>query len=186
MRIYELQPDGERYRSLTLVEELGFNLLADLTEPGSGRAWTPLTAEWIYDDLNAGLAKSDFPTLGSTPVFSARAVDELVDLLVENGELLPLSLSDGAYFVYRTVRLLDALDEDRSELVRFSSSGRVMRVVKYAFHENVSFPPVFQIPQLRVTVFVSENFVQRVMESGLTGFAFKPVWDSEHPHATRS
>lgn len=183
MRTFELQPDSENYRWLTLVRESDFNVLADLPDSRRENDWIPLAAEWIDDALNEGKPESDFPTLGSTPVFSRRAVDALSDMLIENGELLPLALANGNYFVYNTTRVIDALDEERSELVRLST-GRVMRVVKYVFHQTVGFTPVFRIPQLRTKVFVTDRFMERVTTAGLTGFALKPVWETAHGFST--
>ncbi|HEX2207713.1 MAG TPA: DUF1629 domain-containing protein [Longimicrobium sp.] len=176
MRIFELRPDVEGYRWLTLVRESDFNVLSDLDGSPVSTDWVALTAEWIDDDLNAGKPKSDFPTLGATPVFSQRAVDELFDVLVENGELLPLSVDDGTYYVYNTTRIIDALDEERSSVVRFST-GEVMRIAKYVFRDDAAFLPIFRLPQSRVKVFVTGPFVDRVKASALTGFDFRLVWD---------
>jgi hypothetical protein len=176
MRIFELRPDVERYRWLTLVRESDFNVLSDLDGSPVGIKWTPLATEWIDDDLNAGKPKSDFPTLGSTPVFSERAIDTLVDLLVEHGEVLPLALVDGGgYFIFNTTRTVDALDEERSSVVRFPSSGRIMRIDKYAFSGDAPLFPIFRIPQMRSKVFVTDPFVERVTDSALTGFDFSLV-----------
>jgi hypothetical protein len=176
MRVFELRPDVERYRWLTLVRESDFNVLSDLDGSPIATKWIPLPAEWIDDDLNAGKPQSDFPTLGTTPVFSGRAIDALVDLLVEHGELLPLAVVNGRYFVFNATRTVDALDEERSSIVRFST-GRIMRVEKYAFSEHVPLCPIFRIPQLRAKVFVTDPFVERATDSALTGFDFTLVWD---------
>jgi len=179
MQIYQLRSNAEECRWLTLVSESDFRVLSDLNEGPIGAAWEPLPAEWIEDDLNAGKPKCDFPTLGTTPTFSQRAVDKLLDLLVENGELLPLGLTDERYFVYNATRQVNALDEDRSELVRFSS-GRIMDIKRYAFRpEQLQSATIFRLPQVRGAVFVTDRFVERVAEAGLTGFDFAEVWSIE-------
>jgi hypothetical protein len=176
MRVFGLRPDVERFRWLDLVNSPEFNILSELNDQPAGSAWKVLSAEWIEDDLNAGKPKSDFPTLGTTPVFSQRAVDELLDLLVENGELLPLAVEDGSYFVYNVTREVDALDEDRSELVRFSTGG-VMRIARYEFDpDQVEGLTIFKIPQSRAKIFVTDAFVGRVRAARLTGFDFSQIW----------
>jgi RHS repeat-associated protein len=175
MRVFELRPDVEGFRWLDLVNSGEYNILSELNDQPAGSAWKPLAAEWIEDDLNAGKPKSDFPTLGTTPVFSQRAVDALLDLLVENGELLPIRVEDGTYFVYNVTRKVHALDEDRSELVRFSTGG-VMRIARYEFYpDKVEALTIFKIPQSRAKVFVTEPFVERVYDARLTGFEFTQV-----------
>ena len=184
MRVFEMKPDVETYRWLTAIEESDFNLLADLAHVSVGDAWRPIAVEWIDDDLNAGKPKSDYPTLGSTPVLSQRAVDELLDVLVENGELLPL---DGdlaeKYYVYNVTRILDALDTEKSDAIWFGT-GRIMMMKQYAFHgAQLEGVTIFKVPQLRVQVFATEPFVKRVESSGLTGFSFREVWRSSSASA---
>jgi hypothetical protein len=177
MRIFKLRSDVEGYRWLDLVDESGFDLLGELDDGPAGTLWSPLAAEWIEDDLNAGKPKSDFPTLGTTPVFSQRAIDTLLDLLIENGEILPLEVEDGNYYVFNVTRELDAFDENRSDVVRFST-GRIMKVTRYAFHaDKLHGPAIFKVPQVRGTIFVTDPFVERVEKAGLTGFEFEKVWE---------
>jgi hypothetical protein len=98
---------------------------------------------------------------------------------VENGELLPLALTDESYFVYNATRQVDALDEDRSELVRFGS-GRIMDIKRYEFRpEHLQRATIFRLPQVQGAVFVTDRFVERVAEAGLTGFDFAAVWSTE-------
>jgi hypothetical protein len=97
-------------------------------------------------------------------------------LLIESGELLPLRIAEGAHYVYNTTRVLDALDEERSTLVRFPD-GNVMRIENYEFREELVRPfPIFRIPQSRAKVFVTDVFVERVTSARLTGFDFCPIW----------
>lgn len=130
--------------------------------------------------MNAGKPTSDFPTLGTVPVFSERALDALLDLLVENGEILPLDCCGEKYFAYNTTRRLDALDEERSILVRFDT-GRIMDVRAYEFFpERLGTAAVFRLPQLRARSFVTDAFARRIDDAGLTGFGLRQVWSSEH------
>jgi hypothetical protein len=177
MRIFEMRPEIEHYRWLTMAHESDFNALADLGVTGGGGRWTPPPAEWIDDDLNAGKPRSDYPPLGTTPAFSQRAVDRLRDVLEENGELLPLALKGEPYYVYNVTRSIDALDEDRSDLVRFSS-GRIMEVRRLELRpDELCGVSIFRLPQVRGQIYARESFMKRVADSGLTGFAFREVWD---------
>lgn len=176
MRVYELKSDVENYRWLTMVREEDFDALTSFDGTLVGAAWKPYTVEPISDDLNAGRSLSDFPTLGTVPTFSQRAVDTLLDVLVENGEVLPLTSEAGNFYAYNVTLVVDALDEERSETKRFQSSGRIMRVIRYEFYpERLAGLSLFKVPQL-ATEFVTDAFVRRVREADLTGFDFREVW----------
>jgi hypothetical protein len=174
MQIHLYLPDVERYRQLALVDERHW---APLNERFDGSsmidAWKPVDVEPLY----AKRPVSDFPALGNLPVLSTRAAEALQDLLNGCGELLPLRGGNGEYFVLN-VFLLDALDEEASELKTFRSSGRVMRVVRHAFREQALGRPIFKLPQQpRGDVYVGDPFVQRVTKTGLVGLKLdRVVW----------
>lgn len=179
MRVLKLRPDVDRYRWLALVEESDARVLSNLHDGPIGAAWKPLRVEWIEEDVSTGKPKGDFPTLGTTPVFSQRAVDALLDLLLENGEILPLDIEGESYFAYNATRTLDALDEHRSKIVPFTTGG-ILDVTRYVFlPEKVSQSAIFRLPQLRGRVFVSDVFANRIQSAGLTGFELVEVWSSQ-------
>jgi hypothetical protein len=110
-------------------------------------------------------------------VLTARAVHILGERLQGFGELLPLSCADAELYVYNPLHIVDALDEERSEIVRFSS-GRVMRITRHVFRTEVlAGVPIFKIPQLtRGSIFVAAELVQAVKAAGLQGTNFERVW----------
>lgn len=176
MRVFELRPDVESYRLLDVLNDADMRVLSNLHDGPVGAAWQPLRVEWIEDKLNAGKPTSDFPTLGTIPAFSERAVDALLDLLIENGEILPLDSPVEKYFAYNATRRLDALDEERSSLVRFDT-GRIMDVRAYEFFpEKVGTTAIFRLRQLRGRTFVTDAFANRIEDAGLTGFDLQQVW----------
>lgn len=177
MQIYELRRDADHYRWLDTTDGgdiTGFEIDSSLV----GATWEPLVVQWMTEDME-GTLEGDFPTLGNLRVFSQKAVDALLELLVENGELLPLISKDGQFYVYNVTRVADALDEERSEVVRFKTSGRIMRIEHYRFRsELLAGLSIFKVPQL-TEVFVTDAFVKRVQEANLKGFAFRELWSSE-------
>ena len=74
-------------------------------------------------------------------------------------------------------RIVDALDLDRSELVRFSS-GRVMDITRYVFQpEAIRGVHAFKIPEMaRGSLLVSSEIVDAVERAGLRGTGFEQVW----------
>ncbi len=138
-----------------------------------------------FEALEQGLQTSDFPGLTShIPVFSPRAWAVLEDLLLAAGECVPLrcEMESGTYRALNVTCLVDALDVERSQVKRFRS-GRIMRVLRYAFvAEKLTGLPLFKIPQRPLQdVYASDAFVERVVASGLDGFVFKLLWADHGP-----
>lgn len=161
------------------------------TFDGRGRAlgWRPLAFRLLTRDEQGRAQKySDFPWYGEhAPVLRARAADALRPLLSSYGELLPLACDDAELEVLNVTRVVSALDLERSEVVRFQSSGRVMAIESYAFHpEAVQGVQVFKIPDLRSSpVFFAEDVVDYIRAAGLEGVGFTCVWkNAETPGAT--
>jgi hypothetical protein len=174
MEVYHLKPDAEPYQTLVLESELDRGEIEDRFDTTPiGSEWSPPRVRVIDDDAQA----TDFATLAAIPAFSARAVEALDDMLKGNGELLEL---EGAEFsLLNVLSAPDALDEERSELKRFRSSGRVLRILRYGLRaEALSSVPIFKLPQQpRSRVYVTDAFVERVRENGLVGFDFSEmVW----------
>lgn len=112
------------------------------------------------------------------PVFNARAADLLRPLLIDNGELLPLLCDEGSYFAYNVTTVLDALDLEKSSIIRFAS-GRIMDITRHEFLQAKVTHSIFKIPQVPwMEVFVTDEFRDAVSQHRLTGFTFKLVWES--------
>jgi hypothetical protein len=141
-------------------------------------SWRPLEMQIIREDEGRVLSVSDSPWLGSHALFfRTQAIEVLEPLLSEHGELLPVHCEDAEVLLFNPTRVLDALDEGASNILRFGD-GRVMRVNEYVFHpEVVRDTHVFKIPNLRVSpTFISEHFVETWKSAGLKGLEFKEVW----------
>jgi hypothetical protein len=138
--------------------------------------WEPLRVRYIRDG-SAGADPSDLVMLGVEPAFTARAVEQLADVLFACGQILPLRSDDGEFYLWNVTNVVDALDEARSSLSRFST-GRIMMVDKWSFHSKaVEDHAAFKIPQLpRAYTFVTQAFVDRVRSADLKGFDPRVVW----------
>jgi hypothetical protein len=187
MNVYQLHGDSENYQTLNVVHKEDGPFLLEYftyrTLPPS--AWRPLQIR-VWTDEGSGYdgrmaPPSDYPQIGVMPVFSRRAVEELDDILKDNGTLLPLLFEgeEGHYFAYDLTHVADSLDEAQSEVERFAD-GRVMHVVHYEFHPGkVVGETIFKIPQQRGRIYVTDSFVRRVNEGGLMGFSFKELWSDQ-------
>lgn len=156
------------------------NLALAGVEKGEGYRTPPM--HLIRKDGRKSLAESDSPWLGGHAlIFRERASEALRSILEPCGELLPVDCRDASLLIYNVTRVIDALDESSSELVRFSS-GRVMGITRYAFRpELIAGVDAFKIPNLRVSrTFLSARFVQAWKDNGLRGLDFQQVWAPSH------
>jgi len=181
MNVFILDPDCNRYQNLVLTSKEGWDILRQFDGRNLFPCWTALVVEVFRGDKrNRNLPPSDFPTLApGVPVFSLRAINALKGPLRENGEILPLSCSEGEYYAFNVTTFIDALDESTSEVERFESSGRIMQINKYVFlGDRLSDATIFRIPQFpRAEVYVTDQFCKMVMDNGLVGFKFVKIWE---------
>ncbi len=175
MKVFILQPDSNRFRGLYFRDEADVDVIYQFNgQPIAD--WSPVGVD--IDNEDPYLPEGDFPSLiGHIPVFSRRAAKALGDILGSNGQLLPLDCGRGVYYAYNVTKLVDALDEEQSEIARFSS-GRIMDIRRYAFvgenlDEGLTIFKLSSTPLLRV--FVTTRFVEAVERSGLVGFTFPPA-----------
>ena len=141
-------------------------------------SWKPISMRLIREDEGQKLAMSDSPWLGAHAlIFRANAVEALGPMLREGGELLPLACAEADVAVYNATRVIDALDEAASSVLRFGG-GRIMMIQRHVFRaELINEVDVFKIPNLRVSpTFVSHRFVERWKASELKGLEFRQVW----------
>jgi hypothetical protein len=180
MKVYELNADSDHYESLILTAGDLFEFARRFNGKPMLLPWTDVTIG--IDPDPRSLPLGDFPSLiPGVPVFSPKAVAALRDMLVGNGEILPITIDGEQYFLYNVTRIVDALDEENSEISRFEGSSRVLDIDEYAFlPRKLSGKVIFKIPQLvDGWVFVTDLFVKRVQSAGLKGFWFPVVWSRE-------
>ena len=185
MNVFSFEADCDHYQNLDLVdEEADWEIIYQFNGTPIGPRWRRLPVEPIDEeaDTEQPLPPSDCPSLfPGAPVLSRRACEILQPILQGNGELLPLECEEGDYSVFNVTRVVDALDETMSEIVRFPDGKKVMTVKRFAFIsaslENID---VFKLPQLPLSrPFVTDRFVHAVRANGLTGFSFEWLWSSE-------
>jgi hypothetical protein len=178
VRIFEPWPEEES-EIIHPVRPEDYETIAVLIN-GERRAasWRPIPIKVIREDQGRTLTYADSPYLGSDAlIFRPRAIEVMEPLLSKNGELLPLMCEGTELFVFNPVRLEDALDEAESDVERFSG-GRIMMINRHVFRPDViAGIDAFKIPNLRVSqTYVSETFVTRWNNGGLSGLDFKQVW----------
>jgi len=179
MKVYILDADPDKYRGIYYTIE------DDIVEFNRRFKGTPMKETWTGREKFAfvprRLPRGDTPSLSShIPVFNARAVKVLGDLLNHSGELLPIVCDNESYFLFNVTQVVDALDEARCELERFDD-GRIMFIDSYSFIERkLAGVTIFKLPQRPLGwAYVTDPFVERVKAAKLKGFKFRLVWSSD-------
>ena len=80
------------------------------------------------------------------------------------------------------LNVVDCLDYEKSEF-EYSprNSNKIIGFKKFAFKfDKVIGHHIFKIPEtLRADIFISDELKQKIENSGLKGFKFIEMWDSE-------
>jgi hypothetical protein len=117
---------------------------------------------------------------GPEPCFGARAKKLLGPHIDNCGQWLALECDEAPYWLFNITNIVDALDEQRSELVHFTHGG-ILRIASFSFHEDkLRGQLIFKLPQ-RPGMYnlVTQDFVDLVSEHRLTGFVFERLWSSD-------
>lgn len=178
MRIYEpeVRPGFEW---VLPVHDTDHEYLWSLDGTPRQATWRPVpVARLTADEHGNPREPADLPWLGGhVLVLRPSAVAALGGVLDQHGELLPLDCPDAELWLFNTMTVVDALDEDDSELVRFDD-GTILAVERYAFRPE-AVAPIFKVPQLlRGPLFVSDEFASTLADAGLTGLDLTEVWRS--------
>jgi hypothetical protein len=181
VRVYTQYPIGE-YEDVSPVNEDDLDLFDEFDGTPRAENWTPVEMEIITVDSETGatLQRADVPWFMGNLVLRDKAIEAASPILAPLGELLPLECATAKLVCFNATQVLDALDEDRSEIVRFPSSGRIMAIERYAFRADaIPERAAFRIPQQQTgDVYFTEPVVEDLRSLGLTGLDFKLVWDS--------
>lgn len=190
--IYELDPivDDPRFEGFAMTAApsvLGRSSLDDDLTPGfadaeSNGMWQQpsLASHWVPPKVIGRVSEfNDYPCVDCFPAFSERAVDGLLDMLEANGEILPLvSDTKTRFFIFNILTISNALDTSRSMCEFWCDPPTTATTIDhYEFHrDRLAGLSIFRLQQKPISVFVTNQFVDRVDFLGLNGFDFKNVW----------
>jgi len=182
VRIYEpMAPDGVEW--VLMDRDDGQNRLLDIGTQPVKKSWTPLPVHLLASDERTGrpLVRSQLPWLGRhVLVLRDEAIDALGPMLEPFGELLPLSCSNATLMLVHMTNVVDALDETESEIVRFPSSERVMKIAIHSFKANVvRRGQAFKLPQMpRGSIYLTDDLVHAIGAFGFEGTGFRLVGEA--------
>ncbi|WP_394828803.1 imm11 family protein [Pendulispora albinea] len=162
------------------MDESDFDLLRFNGRPRA-EDWRPvnMTRLKVWDD-GRRLKPSDFPSCsgGDMMILSQNAKEVLGSYLAQYGELLPLACNDGEFWTLNVTTFVDALDEEATQAVRASDSGRILLIRKHAFNSAaLRDAGLFKLPQTpRGLIYATESFAQELRRHSLLGLELEPIW----------
>lgn len=183
MRIFvPAVPDEVDYEwAMPVDDSAGHDRLRIDTFDSVASGWSPVEMKLLREDEGQQFQPADLPWLGDHALVMRKSAADVIGPLVEGqAELLPLSCRDADLWLLHVTECRDALDEDRSDIVRFPSSGRIMTIRSYAFNPKaLDGARCFKIPQMPTgSIFLTGEVVDAIVAAGLTGFAAEMVWET--------
>jgi hypothetical protein len=180
MKIYEIVPESNVYDSLYYIDDNDYRVIKHFLGfrpyDQAPKTWQPIRV--AVDKMDK---QGEFPALSIAIVFSSKALQILKPLIENSVEFFPLQCDSGEFVMLKPTSI-DCLDYSRAEVRRFSSSGRVMDVLSYAFIKgSVDHKNIFTMPEEKTRVFVSQEFKDCVESNKLEGLIFVEIYsESEH------
>jgi hypothetical protein len=142
--------------------------------------WRPLPVEIINkNEKGRKLRFADAPvTIGGLLIFRESVIKKLGPLLSKYGELLPLECAEAKLWLYNATLVLEALNEEESEISRFDS-GAIYKIDWAVFRdEAIGDADIFKLSIFRTgPIYFSQRFVDLWKKSGLKGMKFLQVND---------
>ncbi|EHK53418.1 hypothetical protein [Allomesorhizobium alhagi] len=142
--------------------------------------WIPIGMHLLTeDDEGAPRGYSDFPWYGShVLILRSDAANSLRETMGPYGEFLPLKGGDGLE-LFNATTVLDALDENRSEIMRFDD-GDILNIERYEFRRQaVGNCPIFKLPYRASNLYMQAGFIDQIKDMEFCGIGFRLVWSDE-------
>jgi hypothetical protein len=141
--------------------------------------WKPFDIS--FETRYSGRKLKANPDICSYPhitILSEEAINLVKDLFPDYVEILPVNniFSSKKYFFLNITSDIDCLTE------KAETEGNLIitKVKRYDFDpEKIKNIHMFKIKKLSTEIFVSKEFVKRVIETKLKAFVFMPVWSLE-------
>lgn len=175
LTVYEFNaPEG--YDWVQPVREQDFDLLRFDGTP-RGVSWKPIRVRRLEQERGK---RSDFPLCSGDEILLVRerAIRKIGPVLAKYGELLPLHCPGDPVSVLNVTRLIPALDESKSEILRSRSRGDILMLERVSFHpEAIGDAHLFKLAEFpQGAIYVTTAFVDLVKEHKLEGLTFDQVW----------
>ena len=177
--IYRLAvPEG--YEWVIPSNPANFEVLRTLAERWPSEHWQPLPMTLLKsDDHGMPHRRADLPWLGfHVLVLRDHAIEAIGAILQPHGELLPLQCDDARLSLFSAPLIAGALDVEHSDIKRFPSSGRIMKLTRPVFHAAaIGDTMAFKLEEMpRGSLYLTEPLVEAILATRRTaGTNFVPA-----------
>lgn len=175
IKVYELWMD-HTYRTYETVSKQGYKSYQFQGEKVKNREFD-LILPSVHETEKDKLIGDVFSVEVSSFCLNEKAYKVLKPYLEKHCQIFEILSQDEKIYVVNVTDMIDCLDYDKSEIKRFSSSNRVMRVIKYVFKiEKLTNATIFKLPEFSKAIsYVTEEFKNVVEENDIKGFKFKEL-----------
>jgi len=175
IKVYELWLD-HTYRTYETLTNGGYKTYEFEGERVENRKFDLIRPSEYKDEIDKPIGDV-FSIEPSSYIINEKAYDILYPYLKNHCQIFKINNDGATFYVINVTDLIDCLDYDKSEIKRFPSSGRVMRVIKYVFKiEKLKNVTIFKLPEFPKAIsYVTEKFKNVVEENNIKGFKFKEL-----------
>lgn len=175
IKVYELWMD-HTYRSYETVSKQGYKSYQFQGDKVINREFDSILPSVHKTEKDKPIGDV-FSVEVSSFCLNEKAYKVLKPYLEKHCQIFETLNQDEKIYVVNVTDMIDCLDYDKSEIKRFSSSGRVMRIIKYVFKtEKLTNATIFKLPEFPKAIsYVTEEFKNVVEENNIKGFKFKEL-----------
>ena len=177
IKIYKLWSD-HTYRAFETKEKDGYKVFCFKGELVDN--WSEVELFPSSHHTEEGKAMGDvYPVEVSAVVINEKCYKLIKPYIKDSVQVLNAKNKSEKLYVLNVTKVIDCLDKETSVLKLFPSSGRIMRVEKYAFYRDfLKDTFIFKIPEeVHTHPYVTEEFKTIIEQNGIKGFKFVPVWE---------
>lgn len=174
IKVYELWWD-HTYRAYETLTKRGCKTYEFEGKPVENREFDLFCLSEHKDEINKPIGDVVSSINISCYIINEKAYKILYPYLKKHSQIFRLENENEIFYVINVTDVIDCLDYEKSELKLFPSSGRVMRVIRYAFRtEKLKNATIFKLPEFPNGIsYVTERFKNVVEENNIKGFKFK-------------
>ncbi len=175
IKVYELWMD-HTYRTYEPTPKDGYKSYIFDGMPVKERNFEKIYPSKYKDEIDKPIGDV-FSVEVSSFILNERSYKILYPYIKNEVQIFKIKSENDNLYVVNITNIIDCLDYDKSKIKRFPSSGRVMRVIKYAFKtEKLTNAIIFKLPEFPKSIsYVTEEFKKVVEENNIKGFKFKEL-----------
>ncbi len=177
VKVYELWMD-HTYRTYEPIPKDGYKSYMFDGVPVKERKFDKIYPSKYKDEIDKPIGDV-FSVEISSFILNEKSYKVLYPYLKNHSQVFKIKSDSKIFYVVNVTDIIDCLDYEKSELKRFPSSGRIMRVIKYVFkEEKIKDTVIFKLPGIGFVnshSFVTEEFKKVVEENNIKGFKFKEL-----------